>query len=617
MKQLFTKLKNPQSKNSESSQVHEAKNLQQKNKNIQLISNSTVTKLLNPNLIISLLIWLVLLILWVFFSNLQLINTAFFPTPEIFFKSVSSQNFWAAFGADFLASISRFFLGITFGVILNYILILVGFYLQGFYTFLTQLNKIFKYLPSPVVIPLNILFFGINDFTIIATAAFSSFILYLNFSIGIIEKEENNFQQIQKNWKISSFQRFRLFYLPISSYLNYRIIPAMLVWTFGIVLITEIILGGKFGLGIRLLQYQQLYQTGNLFLLVLLILIVAFVLERLFINFFARLKNDFKKTCSLVLLVLLLITSVGYQGYNAVVKIQTESSPQKKIVTYKAAINLPFFVLVEKFNQQNYTLETVASGTQAVDTLLAKQAAISGFGDIPNVVAAFGKDKNLEVFAQIVEKPEQPSLFLVSNTSIQSNDYSSLNNSRVGFYPNNPVIQKGLEFVFGLNKANSSSIEFIGSNDPNSLSQGLAAGQLQAFLSLEPYVADTENRFNLERINPKNTAIKGITFTNLPLAAGMLDKNQLSQEEQKILLENIQKSIEFIRKNSTSDYKATGELISIMEKYNINKDSSLSAFQLRSEINPEDLKVLINLLQIFGVTKDINNFDYPSFYGLD
>lgn len=572
-------------------------------------------KLFSLDLGISLVIWAVLVGCWFAFSNLKLINTAFFPSPEVFVKSLGTPNFWQSFGVDLLASSSRFSLGIAFGLALNYGLILIGFYFSGFYKFLTQLNKIFKYLPSPVVIPLNILFFGINDLTVIFTAAFSSFILYLNFSLSIIDKEEKNFLQTQKNWRIKPLQRFKLFYLPISSFLNYRVIPALLIWTFGIVLITEIILGGKYGLGIRLLQYQQLYQTGNLFLLVALILLVAFILESLFINFFARLKWDARKIVAGVLLGCLLLISSGYQINMAFSS--TKVSVQNKIVTYKAAVNLPFFVFVEKFNDQNFSLETVASGTQAVDSLLAKQAAVSGFGDIPNVVAAFGKDKNLQVIAQVVEKPEQPSLFLISKADIKSDDYSSLNNSRVGFYPNNPVIQKGLEFVFGLNKANSSSIEFIGSNDPNSLSQGLAAGQLQAFLSLEPYVSDTEAKFGLTRINPKTTAIKGITFKNLPLAAGMIDKSQLSSEAQTSLVKGLEQSVEFIQNNSNSDFKATGELITIMEKYDINKDSSLSAFQVASQIDPEDLKVLINLLQIFGVTKDTQNFDYNSFYRLD
>jgi len=570
---------------------------------------------LHKNLIISLAIWFILILIWVFSSNLNLINTAFFPSPKIFMEAILDTNFWQSFGIDLLATLSRFSLGVLIGILFNYALILAGFYQTGFYTFLTQLNKILKYLPPPVVIPLNILFFGINNYTIIFTAAFSSFILYLNYSLSIISKEEKNFRQIQTNWNISAFERFKLFYLPISSFLNYRVIPALIIWTFGIVLITEIILGGKFGLGIRLLQYQQLYQTGNLFALVSLILFSAFILESLFINFFARLKWDWVKIVSATLLVTTILISIFYQ--TSLFFTTSNVSSQNKIITYKAAINLPLFVLIEKFNTQNFSLETVASGTQAVDAVLAKQAAISGFGDIPNVIAAFNKNKNLQVAAQVVEQPQRPSLFLISKPNITETDYSFLNNSRVGFYPNNPVIQKGLEFVFALNKADVGTIEFIGSNDPNSLSQGLAANQLQAFLSLEPYVSDTESRFNLSRINPKTTAIRGISFKSLPLAATIMDTEQLSSSDQQIFRENLQKSIQFIKDNTNSDFKATGELVKILQKYDINSNSSLSVFQSQGDIDPKDLEILINLLQIFGVTKTTGEFDYKGFYGVE
>lgn len=570
---------------------------------------------LNYNSVVGFSIWIFLLFIWFLTANFNLINTAFFPTPEIFVVAVTKSEFWQAFGIDLLSTLSRFSLGLVIGVLLNYVLILVAFYLSGFYSFLGQLNKVLKYVPLPVVIPLNILFFGVNDLTIIFTAAFSSFILYLNFSISIIEKEEKNFNQIQKNWRIQPLERFREFYLPISSFLNYRIIPALLIWTMGMVLIAEIILGGKYGLGIRLLQYQQLYQTGNLFGVVILILLITFVLEFLFINFFARLKWDFIKIISTVLLGCLILSSFGYQAYLFIGS--NSSNTKSKIVTYKAVINLPLFVYIEKFNTQNFSLETVASGTQAVDSLLSKKSVISGFGDIPNVVAAFNKNKNLQVVAQVVEKPNQPSLFLLSKPAITASDYSLLNNSRVGFYPNNPVIQKGLEFVAGLNKADSSSIEYIGSNDPNSLSQGLAANQLQAFLSLEPYISDAEKNFNLTRINPKETAIKGINFDNLPLAAVMIDKDQLSNENQSNFVQGLKKSVQFIKDNSTEDFKAKDELIKIMEKYGLNKNSSLSAFQVGKDINPQDLELLINLLSIFGVTKVDQDFDYNNFYRLN
>ena len=219
---------------------------------------------------------------------------------------------------------------------------------------LLQLNRVIKYLPPPVIIPISILFFGINDFAKIFVVAFSALVMYLSYLIEILQKDVLGYKGLLVSWSVSPLEKFVKFILPISNFLNYRVIPSLIIWSLGILIITDIILGGQFGFGTRLLQAQQLYQTATLFAYIFLILGSAFLLEKLLINYFSRFKYDLQKKLAGGLIVLAIIASIIFQFQTVAIQI---ISQKRKITTYKSVVNLPLVVYKEKFNTLNLDLE--------------------------------------------------------------------------------------------------------------------------------------------------------------------------------------------------------------------------------------------------------------------
>ncbi|MFM7854037.1 MAG: ABC transporter substrate-binding protein, partial [Flammeovirgaceae bacterium] len=235
-----------------------------------------------------------------------------------------------------------------------------------------------------------------------------------------------------------------------------------------------------------------------------------------------------------------------------------------------------------------------------MDSLLAKKEFIGGYSDMPNVVSGISKSDDLKLVSQVIEKPTHPNLFFVSKNGTVE-DLSSLNGAKIGYYPNNLIIKQGLDFVLFTKQVRTSSVEYLSSNDPNSLNQAYSSDKIDGLLTIEPYATDLEQKTGNKRLNPKETFVKGANFESLPLAGLVVNKKEISSENLTKFKENLTKSLEFIRQNTDSDLNAKGELREIMQKNDINPDSQLSAYQIGTEINPLDLETLIKYAQNYQV----------------
>ena len=561
-------------------------------------------------------IWplLLILIFWQISASLGIINTTFISSPFNIVLSFSNIVFLQLLSLDLIYSLSRIILGLVFAYLSSLFLVYIGFWVPAFHQFLSSVNSLWKYLPAPVLIPLAILAFGLTDFTKIAVISFTSLVLYLGYCLSILDKDYSQYTTLAGSWKFSPNQRFFSFFLPQNNFLNYRIIPNLVLWAFATTILSELILGGQYGLGIRLLQFQQLYNTSFLYAYLAVILTLAFGLETLLISSFSKFKWDIWKMVSNLSLIVVVIVSLGFQFPVAVKNIS--QSDKMKIVTYKGVLNLPLYVYIEKFNSLKLDLELVGTGLQSTDTLLAGKAAVAGYSDIPNALQALQSNSNLKLLGQVVETPKRPALFLVSNESLSENDFSKLNNSNIGYFPNNPIIQQGLDFVLFTKKVRTSSVTYTSSNDPNSLVQALTAGKIKGLVAFEPYIQDVEEALSTKRVNPDQTLISTLKFTNLPLAGLMLNESKLSLDEQKQLSDGITKSINFINQNTDSNNQSTGELKDIMTKYEINPRSKLPVWQNSTQLKVEDLNQIIGLLKNYQVTgfDNLNEDSISKFY---
>ena len=549
----------------------------------------------NKQVLTSLSFWFLLLLVWQGLFSLNLLNLAFFSSPIDIFNRVLDLNFWGLFLADLAVTFRLIWLGLVVGYILSYIILTIGILIPTCYRFISQINSVLKFLTPPILIPIGIVIFGINQNTKLFVPALSSCLLYLNYLIETVNKEEGGYNHLKTSWSLSNFARLKHFTLPITNNLNYRIIPAIVMWATGISLITEIVLGGDFGLGISLWRFQQLFDTASLYAYILLILLLAIGLEKILVWFFARLKWDIKKYLAGFFIAVFTIFSLFFQ-FN----IGASLSPNRTILSYPGAVNLPIYVYLEIFNDLDFKIQEVASGIQVINGLQAGTSAVGGYADMPNLIAANSVNSNLKTISQLIETPDNPSLFFLSNKNIDKADFTDLNGATIGYYPNNPIIKSAKELVLLTRGVNKAGIEYVSSNDPNSLNQSLELDKIQALVTLEPFATDLEESLGITRFNPNSTIIAGISFERLPLAGLTINTDILSTDEINQLNQGIQSSLEFIRDNTT-DNKPSGELIDIMNKYNLNPNSFISQFQSNTEINPEDLDRIISVLRLLNL----------------
>lgn len=546
------------------------------------------------NILTSLVIWGGLILLWELLVRVGVLNPIFFASPTSIGALAGKGEFWLLFARDSLASLANIIFASVLGYLAVYAVVFLGLQQRYLYQLLLQLNVIFKYFPIPALIPFGILFFGINDAAKIFIIAFAVFIVYFGHVINIIQKEELNYAPLQRSWNISrelGWQRFVHFVFPISNYLNYRVLGNLIIWVVSTSIIVEMILGGEFGYGSRLLQFQQLYQIDRLFAYLLGIVLFGLLFERVLTNFFARLYFDARKILAAVVIAAAVVASVLYQFRSAAI------DESRTIVTYQAGLNLPVYVMIEEYNSLNLNLQTVSSGIQAMDALQSGRNPVGGYVDIPNALSGITQNDALTISSQVVETKENPTLFLISNRDVTSNDFSALNDTTVGYFPNNPLIDSGFEFTAFTKQARPQTIDRVGSNDPSTLVQSFVSGTMESVVTPEPFVSQIEKQSGRTRVNPDFSLIQGIDFEALPLAALVLNLDLLTAQEATQLEEDLEASIEYIRTH-TVEGRADAELAEILDKYDLDEDMVISQFQTNEEVDFTQTQRMIELIRL-------------------
>jgi ABC-type nitrate/sulfonate/bicarbonate transport system permease component len=563
-------------------------------------------------LILISLSWFLLLLTWQLSDTFSRNNNSFFSSPTQILQVFFTPSYWTQLAPHFWSTSSSLVISFILGFILSHLIFYIFGYFEFGKNFLKQIIQLLKYVPAPVLIPIGILIFGINQQTQLFAITLSFVLLYISFLFNIEEKEENNFHDLQTAWQINYNFKYKNFFFPISNYLNYRAIPSIVIWMLGVAIFCEIVIGLELGLGIKILEYQQFSRTDYLYATILFTMFMAFLLEKTLVLLFARFKLDYLKIIAIIITICSIILSLAFfaQGF-------FNNTSKEKIVSYKAVVNLPLMVYAEKFNSLDIELDFVSSGILASQTVQFDKARIAGYVDTPNAMGLHAQKPSVIAVSQVVETKTQPVLYFLSQKDLSLNNFQDLNNSKVGYYPNNLLIKQGLDFVFFLNKANTQTIEYTSANDPVILSESLVNGGIDGLLTVEPFATDLEQTLNIERLNPKQSMISNLNFEKLPLGSLILDKEDFKDDELETFLQDINKSIDFISQNITSDYKPKGDLIQIMQKYGLNSNASIPVFETQKNLDPKNLELLIELIKTYQPDLGFENFDGQKFYDLD
>jgi len=224
-----------------------------------------------------------IVILWSLISIFRVIKPIFLPTPiEIlnsFFQLIQTQDLykhiiyslWRTFISFSIASL----IGIPIGLLLGYF-VKIRDYFEMIIDFL-------RAMPSPALIPLSLIIFGIGDLTKIIVVTFSvALIIIINTIYGaknVKKIRKQLFQSLQSN----EIQTFTKLILPESMPHIISGLRTALSISLIIVVVTEMLIGTHFGLGFIIQTQQLLYNIPEMYVYIIILGIIGFALNKLII----------------------------------------------------------------------------------------------------------------------------------------------------------------------------------------------------------------------------------------------------------------------------------------------------------------------------------------------
>lgn len=225
------------------------------------------------------LTYLIAIALWQIICSLHLANPLFLPTPLETVKEFVYLLGKKTILLDLIYSLQR----ILYGVVLSFIIgipvgLILGYY-ENIYRYIDCLTDFFRSIPPILTFPLALLIFGVGDASRVAVIVFGcTTIMILNSALGV-----HNSSKMRVNVaKIMGAKWYQIFYKVIlfdalpQIFIGIRVSLSMGVI---IAIVTEMLVGAKYGLGSRAVNAQTAYNTPELYVTIIIVGLVG-----LFIN---------------------------------------------------------------------------------------------------------------------------------------------------------------------------------------------------------------------------------------------------------------------------------------------------------------------------------------------
>lgn len=226
---------------------------------------------------------IILLLIWWVVTSFNLVNPLFLSNPGEtfikFFQLIQTgkilPDLWATFYRTLISFGIAAFIGIPIGLILGSS--------KKVYSSLELVIDFFRSLPATALFPLFLLVFGIGDVAKIAIGIFVCvWIIIVNSAYGVLHSSKTR-RKLAQTFKATKFQIFKevTFFeaLPqIFVGLRLSISIALIV-----VVVAEMFIGTKVGLGQRIFDAHLTYRTTELYAVILLAGLLGYVLNKLFL----------------------------------------------------------------------------------------------------------------------------------------------------------------------------------------------------------------------------------------------------------------------------------------------------------------------------------------------
>ncbi len=226
---------------------------------------------------------LLLFIGWWLISISGWVNPVLLPTPFATLGSLVTAIFSGTMMSDFVATLLRTFQAFLIAAIVGVPLGVALGSSEKVYRSVEFLIDFFRSTPASALIPMFILFFGVDDRSKVAIASFSALLLILfNSAYGVINAKRSRIlaAKVMGANQLQVFKDVLLWESLPQTFIGLRSgISIALV----IVIVAEMFIGTEQGLGKRIIDAQQVLNVKDMYASILITGMLGYVLNVLFL----------------------------------------------------------------------------------------------------------------------------------------------------------------------------------------------------------------------------------------------------------------------------------------------------------------------------------------------
>lgn len=228
---------------------------------------------------------LLVLAIWSLFTYTQIVPTFYIPTPTIVIAQMIDLLFDGSILSNIGLTLLRLLIGFSMGAIIGVTIGIIMGYFQKIYDSLEIIVDFFRSVPVTSLFPLFLLLFGIGNLAKIFIAAWSSsLIILINTMYGVRHSSKTR-QLVITTMKANKWQLFKEVIIPDAlpeMFVGFRTgISLALV----VVIVSEMFLGTKIGLGQLIYNSSLLYETPIMYAAIIYTGLIGYGLNKLFIFF--------------------------------------------------------------------------------------------------------------------------------------------------------------------------------------------------------------------------------------------------------------------------------------------------------------------------------------------
>jgi NitT/TauT family transport system permease protein len=219
--------------------------------------------------------------LWAAITSTGLVRPLFLPSPWSVISTLGSLladgPLWHDIGATLYRTGAAFFISAVIGIALG---VPLGIW-SRFYESLEVVFDFFRSMPSPALIPIAMLLFGLGDLSRIAVSAFTCSLV----------------NAIQTAYAVRSIPRQRVLAAHLAGARGYFLLHRVLIpsvlpglvagWRITlslsliIVVVSEMFIGTRTGLGMRIYDYHLMFRSSEMYAAILAVGIIGYGLNKL------------------------------------------------------------------------------------------------------------------------------------------------------------------------------------------------------------------------------------------------------------------------------------------------------------------------------------------------